>query len=311
MTHNILLPGGGGPAAIGAIKSLRMIDFKGKIVTTDANPLSSGFYLADKYYVLPRVDDPNFFDKALDVIEKEEIDVIFPTSGFDILAYSKNKKILEEKGVSVIISDLDVIELCMDKWNFYEKTKDRFNLPYSTLTSDGVEFPCFIKPIRGKGSRNTFLCEDLRDLDYYLSKHSDLIIQEYLPAEEYTIDVVADLEGKALVAVPRLRIETKAGISSKGRIVKDEEIQKACLKMSEFLNIKGPSCMQMKLGKDGKPAFVEVNPRMGGGTVFATLAGVNIPKILIDLIDNKSVGEMEFQEITVLRYFNEVVVSDK
>ena len=36
---NILLTCAGGPAAIGVIKSLRDIDFKGKIVTIDSDPL--------------------------------------------------------------------------------------------------------------------------------------------------------------------------------------------------------------------------------------------------------------------------------
>ena len=48
---NILLLSAGGPTAHGAIKSLKDIDFDGKIVSVDSNPLSAGFYLSDSYYV--------------------------------------------------------------------------------------------------------------------------------------------------------------------------------------------------------------------------------------------------------------------
>ena len=47
---NILLQGAGGPASHGVIKSLREIDFEGKIVSVDANPLSVGFHLSDESY---------------------------------------------------------------------------------------------------------------------------------------------------------------------------------------------------------------------------------------------------------------------
>ena len=45
-----------------------------------------------------------------------------------------------------------------------------------------------------------------------------MIIQEYLPGKEYTVDVLSDLDGNSLLAIPRERIEVKAGISSKGKI---------------------------------------------------------------------------------------------
>ena len=60
----VLLPGGGGDAAIGALRSLRQAGFKGRIISTDANPLSSGLYLADSHQVLPEIKDlnnPKFF----------------------------------------------------------------------------------------------------------------------------------------------------------------------------------------------------------------------------------------------------------
>ena len=92
--QNVLIPGAGGAAGIGAIKSLRMCDFQGKIVSTDADILSAGLYLADESYVLPLATNPSFLQEAMKIIEKEHMDIILPTSGFDIVPYSKNKKVL-------------------------------------------------------------------------------------------------------------------------------------------------------------------------------------------------------------------------
>ena len=91
---NILVSCSGGPAAIGVIKSLRDIGFTGKIVSIDCDSLSSGFYLSDKYYVVPLSVEDNFWSETLKVIKKEKIDLIVPTGDADIVHFSKNKKML-------------------------------------------------------------------------------------------------------------------------------------------------------------------------------------------------------------------------
>ena len=57
--------------------------------------------------------------------------------------------------------------------------------------------------------------------------------------------------------------------------------------------------------------FVEVNPRMGGATIFAALAGVNIAWLLLELACGREVAIEPFREITVLRFYDEVVVGEK
>jgi carbamoyl-phosphate synthase large subunit len=309
LSPTVLLPGGGGTAAICALKSLRMAGFQGRIVSTDADPLSPGFFLADAHAMLPPISDPRFFEQALGVIEREHISLILPTSGFDIIVYSQHKKELERRGVTVIVSDYSVLENCVDKWKFHQLTHERFPLPRTTLDPRlGVEFPCFVKPIRGKGSRGIALCRTAEELAKQLQLRDDLLIQEYLPGEEFSIDVLSDLQGNPLVAVPRVRLATKEGISVKGRVFHDEQIQQTCLDLARFLGLQGPSCMQMKRAANGEVKFLEVNPRMGGGTIFATLAGVNFAQLQVELAAGQSVTIPPFRDITVLRYYEEIVL---
>lgn len=308
---NILVPGAGGFAAVNVIKSLRKINFKGKIITTDSNPLSVGFYLSDSYYVLPKIDDENFMDNANEILLKEKIDLILPTSGFDIIPYSKHKAALEKKGITCFFSDYETIELCNNKYKFYEKIKEKFPIPkFSRMKEATGDFPLFVKPIKGKGSRNTYLCNSQSELDYILNKYSDMLVCEYLPGKEYTIDVLSDTEGFPICAIPRERIETKDGISFKGKVEKNEYLQEMCMSLAKYLEIKGPSCMQMKQDKNAEYKFIEVNPRMGGGTIMATLAGVNIPYLILKLFNGEKIEstEVDFSEVTVLRYYEEIVL---
>ena len=308
--NNILILGAGGPAGIGVIKSLRKTDFDINIISIDCNELSAGFHMSDKYFVVPKVESKSYLKKVLKIVEKEKIDLILPTTERDIVKISKNKN--KFKGVTLFMSDYKTIMNCSDKLKFYNKCKNKFDLP-ETFDEFDFDFPIFCKPKMGSGSRGTRLCTDMnciKLLEETFSPHrsSDYVFQEYLPGQEYTIDVLCDMNSNPLVAVPRKRLQTKAGISSKGTIIKDNFIEKACFDICKFLKLKGPVCIQMKEDENKKLKFVEVNTRAGGGSYFATLAGVNFYDIILKIVNGIDFKIPDFDEITVLRYFNEVVV---
>ena len=51
----------------------------------------------------------------------------------------------------------------------------------------------------------------------------ELIVMEFLPGTEYSVDVLVD-KGRYLSAIPRSRDHIKMGISFVGTVVKDSEI---------------------------------------------------------------------------------------
>jgi len=311
MSLTVLVSGGGGAAAISTIKSLRMGGFDGRIVSVDAEPLSAGLYLADGFRVVPKAKDPEFYPSIKRLVEEEGIGVIFPTSGFDIYEFARHKRDLEAMGAVVAMSDLDAMTVCENKWEFYLKTQGAFPLPETGReASSWNRFPCFVKPTFGKGSRNAHRCQTRSELEFHTGQSRDMLIQEYLPGEEYTVDVLSDLAGTPLLAVPRARLETKDGISSKGRVFRDPEIERLCLELGRHLGLKGPTCMQLKRDEAGRPKFMEVNPRIGGGSVFTTLAGVNIPMLLLDVIAGTELAPVAPKEVIVLRYYEEVVLDN-
>ena len=256
----------------------------------DCDELAVGFHFSDQSYVVPKINEEHYIEELLDIIEKENIDLILPTSN-DVIPLSMNKDNID---AMMFMSDYDVIETCVDKFLFYKTCQSSFPLPKTTN-----EFiPIFAKPREGKGSVGVELID--RSIE-------DYVYQEYLPGTEYTIDVLCDMDSNVLSVIPRIRLQTKAGISTKGRIIRNKFIENTCKEMAEFLNLKGPVCMQMKEDKYGDPKFIEINPRFGGGTYFTTLSGVNFVKIILDLVKGKKIVVPEPKEITVLRCFKEVV----
>jgi len=306
---NVLIPGAGGPAGINTIKSLRLSLFKGNIVSTDSNPLSAGFFLSDFYYVIPPYDDKFFIEKLIKIIKEQDIKVLMPSSGFDIYGYSINHDLIVESGAIPIVSRRKVLEICRDKLLSYKFLSNKFPFAFTSEYPDSIDtFPLIAKPRFGKGSNNIIKIENKLDLNYVLSKFKNMIFQEYLPGTEYTVDVLSDLTEKPIIAIPRIRLDTKAGISVKGKIKGDSMIENLCKKTAETLGIKGPCCIQLKESKDGELKILEVNPRFGGGTFFTTLAGANFPAMLLEMISNNKLIIPKVADITVLRYFEEIIV---
>ena len=101
-------------------------------------------------------------------------------------------------------------------------------------------------------------------------------------------------------------MQTKAGVSSKGEIVENKFIEKACFDMCKFLKLKGPVCLQMKEDGDGNPKFIEVNPRWGGSSYFTTLAGVNFIDLIIKLVNGYKLNINKPNKIKIIRHYEEI-----
>ena len=308
-TSTVLVPGAAGPAGINTIKSLKMAGFGGKILATDSSSLSAGFFMADINEIIPQADEHSFLDRLFHIVKMYQVEVLMPSSGSDIYPYSENRKQLAEMGAEAIVSDRDKLEICRDKMLTFQTLSNKFVLPFTTAESDKIDaFPVLAKPRFGKGSRGIVKIDDESDLRYIISKRDDLVFQEYLPGTEYTVDVLSDLDGKPIIAVPRIRMQTKAGISTKGRVLRDPALEMDCMKIAELVGIRGPCCMQMKESAEGRLKLIEINPRMGGGTIFTSLAGANFPAMLLDMIEGRQVSLPVISEITVIRYFEEFVL---
>jgi len=311
LNSTILVPSASAPAGINTIKSLKMVNYPVRIVASDSNPFSAGFFMSDAYEVLPEIDSKLYITRLLEIVTKHKINVLMPSSGYDIYQYSANKEKLLKLGALPVVSDIKTMKICRDKIQTFDYLSKKFELPFTTLDYKKVKgFPVIAKPRYGKGSKGIVKINNENELKYVRFNSENLIFQEYLPGTEYTIDVLSDLECEPILAVPRVRVETRAGISTVGTIVKDENISETCKSIAKYLKIRGPCCIQMKESNDGILKIVEVNPRMGGGTIFAALAGANFPAMILDMVNGKKLKIPKISEVTVVRYFEEIVVKN-
>ena len=286
----------------------------GKVISVDASSLASALYLSDKHYIVPRISDSNYIDNLLEICNKENIKLIIPTIDTELLILSQNKETFEKKGIRIAISDTKVIEICSNKLKTFQFFKEN-NIPtvetFSYCQVDKIEklnYPLFIKPCSGSASINTYKINNRKELDFFINYIDNPVIQEYAEGKEFTMDILADFNGKVLNIVPRERIEIRAGEINKGRTVKDEKIIKYAKNITEKLGAIGPITVQyFKKGNEIK--FTEINPRIGGGYPLSFAAGANYPELLIRMVLGENVAPRlgDFEENLIMLRWEDAV----
>ena len=287
-----LITEAGGPAAVGLIKALKSASVEVRIIATDIDPLASGLHMVDCGITICRASEDNYIDEILNLIKKYQVNVIVPTGEHDLQKLAENRQNIEQLGCKIFISDKETIDICQDKFKFYQSLKHT-ELPLPTTISKDM----ILKPRRGSGSRGI-----------QLIKLEDCIIQNYLSGKEYTVDVFCDMSSNIINHIIRERVTTKAGISTKSKVLFDKKISSVVRQMVQHLSIKGPACIQLRENEDGEPYIIECNPRLGGGTYVSALAGVNYADIYINMFLNKPNLRQSPKEITVTRHFEEIIV---
>ncbi|TDX58931.1 ATP-grasp domain-containing protein [Orenia marismortui] len=281
----------------------------GRVIVTDNSPLAPALYQADNHYLTPRVDDDNYVDRILEICQKEEIKVIIPLleSSFPIL--DKVRDVFEENGIILLLSNQDIITKCKDKYQLYKYFKEHnIPTPQSYLSEEitsSLSFPMFIKPRTGQGSQNTYKINNNQELDFFVKYIDSPIIQEYIAGTEYTIDTLSGLKGNLISAVPRKRIEVRAGEVSKAVTLKEERLINWAKNITEGLGIIGPANIQAIITPEDEIKFIEINPRFGGGVPLSYQAGVNYPLLITKMAKGQKLKPIigQFQEgLAMLRY---------
>lgn len=300
-------------------------EFKGigKVIATDMSDLAPAIYEADSFYLVPRIDDPSYIDKLLEICKKEKIDCLFALIDPELSLLAKNIDRFKEIGVTPLISNYEAVELAFDKYEMYKylksngfktaKTYIDKNEFYKDLEQGKINFPVFVKPYKGSASININKVTTKEEIDTLFEVNDDLIIQEFMDGQEIGADIYIDpISNKVVSIFTKEKIKMRAGETDKGRSFKDEELFKLITNVVEKIGYK--YMIDMDIFKVNNEYYIsEINPRFGGGYPHAYEAGVNFPKLIINSMKNKEnkneIGNYE-ENIYMMKY-NEIKIIKK
>ncbi|HSC92978.1 MAG TPA: ATP-grasp domain-containing protein [Gaiellaceae bacterium] len=283
-------------------------------VAVDVNPLAPALYHAHRRELVPRISDPGYLDALRGLVDEHEVDLIVPLTDLDqhLLAAER-----ERLGAVLLLSETEVVEAMADKWLAHRFFLDR-DLPSPDTWLPGdlpreLPFPVLVKARAGFGSRHIYRAETPEQLAFFLAHTPvDSMVQACCAGEEFSIDVLSDLDGRCLNAIPRTMIESKGGESIKGMTIADRELIEFGRRVAETLPILGPANVQCFREPDGRLLITDVNPRFGGAFPLPLAAGSRYPELAIQL----ALGERpeprvgDFREgIVMTRFFSDLVLA--
>jgi carbamoyl-phosphate synthase large subunit len=265
---------------------------------------------ADQAVLTPLIYDEDYIGFLINYCIVNKINTIVPLFDIDLPILSKNKKKLSENGITAIVSDTNVTEICNDKWLTHKfLVKNGFDSPLSFLSisdcknaieNTSVHFPLILKPRWGMGSLSIYQVNDIPELEILYKKvryeifnsylkfesgHDQdncIIIQQKIIGEEYGIDVFNDLNGNYLCSVPKRKKVMRAGETDIAEIIQNMALDKLGIKLS--IDLKHIANLDVDCIKQGNKYYIlDMNCRFGGQYPFAHLAGVNFPQVLIDI----------------------------
>lgn len=292
----------------------------GKVIATDMSELAPAICEADKFYIVPAMSDPKYLDIILDICKKEKVDALFTLIDPEISLIAKNKARFLDIGTIPLVSEYEQVELAFDKYKMFCYLKENGfktaksyvdkNEFYKDLNEGKINFPVFVKPVKGSASINISKVNSKKEIDLLFDLYDNLIIQEFLNGQEIGADVYIDPISKKVVSIfTKEKIKMRAGETDKARSFKDKNLFELISRLVEKIGYQ--YMIDMDIFKIGNDYYIsEINPRFGGGYPHAYESGVKFTKFVINSINNMEnqnhVGEYE-ENIYMMKY-NEIMI---
>jgi len=287
---------------------------QGNIIAADVQRTAPAMAIADKAIVVPVVYSENYNEIILDICKKEKVNALISLNDLELPVLAAIKNEFYKIGVSLVVSDDEVIDTCFDKWKTVEFTKAvGIDTPKTYLNLESaldaikngeLDFPLVIKPRWGSASIGIEFPESMEELELSfkllqkklfrsmlatISKtdaENAILIQEKIDGTEYGLDIFNDLEGNNLSVYVKEKLAMRAGETDKAVLRNHPAIEKIGEKIGQNLkHIANLDCDIFE--KDGKYYLLEMNPRFGGGYPFSQMSGANFPAAIYGFLKNE------------------------
>lgn len=311
------------------------------IITADRKDKDSlGFAMTGKKYIVPYGEAPDYIKNIKSICQIEKVTTLIPQYGDELVPLSRNIPLFDSLGVKVMTTpDAKKLSIANNKKALYDYFAGSSFVPQYTCVSTLTEMEKAIlklgypdkavcmKPASSEGSKGFHIITDekvdmlnerpgtakisWKILKSYLEQYDempDILIMEYLPGTEYSVDCVCK-NGKAIVCIPRQRVETSMGVAVESIIEKNDEIIDISKKIIKDLNLSYNINIQFKYSREGNPKLMEINPRVSGALVASLGAGVNMLELSLKLAYGLPLPSIDVKwGSKMMRYWDQIYI---
>jgi len=288
---NILITGIGGPTPRSIARQVKKKYPNAKIVGVDASSKALGFYmrgLCDESFVVPRADDPSYWDVIHNLIESEKIDFAFVQPELEVKTWGIYYQNHQAYPCPVLIPPLEHTENLMDKAKMSDLLKNTMYIPKTIRISpddpkikeieNQIGFPCWIRASVGSGGLGSLKINRKEDLEAWLFIHKNIkefTVSEYLEGRHLANQMLFIdgelIKNAGLECVEYVMAEVApskvTGNTSFGRFINEEHLLEFCEEVmghiGKKLNVKphGVYSFDLKEDSENELKVTEINIR--------------------------------------------------
>lgn len=260
MEKKILVTGIGGNVGQGILRNIRDCFPEVIIVGVDVAMFTSGNFLCDKTFKVPYSYEDNYIRVIQNIVETEKIDLIIPSTDYEVYYLALNKIGLK---TNVVVSDYQIAKIYLDKYEtFLHHSKHNIPFAKSWLPKDYdfSEKEIIAKPREGRGSRG-ILINPVNPSEL----PEGYMIQPLVKGKEITTAVYVTKEN-ILHSVFTMERELTNGTTSKSKVIfdYDNDLKIIIQKMIDLGGLKGSFNLQSIVTMTGEIVPFEVNCRISG-----------------------------------------------
>lgn len=292
----ILVSGASGIVGYGTLKSLRMGTEKYRLIGTSIYDDSVAPAFCDEFELAPKTTEATYTDWLLSMIKKHEVDMIIPGINDDMIAWNEHRDRLSGSGVSVLLNTPSLIDLCADKWHFYEKLREasseyaigsRLAGSFDELCA-AYGLPFLLKPRQGFASKGIVIVDSRETFEQHKVDIGDILMAQPIvgTAEaEYTVSAFFDEESTLCCFMGLRRKLAKEGFTEKAVVDLPDNAEIAIRQLAELFQPVGPTNFQFRLDESGLK-LLEINPRISSATSIRAGFGYNESVMAVDYFLN-------------------------
>lgn len=283
---------------------------KGKIYATNNNELATGLLAADQWVISPDIYDETYISFLLQFCKEHKIKILISLFDVDLPVLAENKSKFQEIGVKVIVSEPEVISICNDKWETHTFLREHgLNTPKTHLdieealteiSQGNLYFPLIVKPRWGMGSIAVHEVRNEEELHFFYSRiqeeiknsylryessqsiNESVLIQEKLRGQEYGLDVINNLNAQYQTTIVKKKLAMRSGETDIAEVVDKSALKELGKQLSSKLKHIGNMDVDIFVTDADEAYVLELNARFGGGYPFSHMAGVDLPRAIIN-----------------------------
>ncbi len=307
----ILIAGAGGAPSEGVIKSLLRSNKGEEIIGMGSEPTDLILSAANKKYLVPYANEPNYQEELLKILNREKPDLVHFQNDLEIFEASLIRDEILSTGTKLFMPSHDVIDTCVNKYKSYLKWVDAgIKVPQNILIHNEADLKEAFQQLAdsdgriwlrassiGGGGKGALPTNDFEFAKRWISLYNGW--GDFVAAEMLTKDTVTWMsifyEGELIVAQSRVRkgwthgnrtLSGVTGVTKVGQTFSDNCVDDIAFNTVLAIDAKPHGIYGVDMAYDnlGVPNPTEINiSRFFTTILFFTEAGLNMPEIFKDL----------------------------